>query len=61
MKASKKEILSEVFNIRSIIREADEDAMTCELVAYALQAMKENPELSISDAMIVGYGELYKW
>ena len=37
-----------------VLHEADDYGLTAEVVTAALKAMKENPKMQISDAMILG-------
>lgn len=46
--------------IEALLSEADEYGLTGEVVAFSLKEMKENPSLSVSEAIIIGYNEWIK-
>lgn len=46
--------------VEHILRESDDFGVTPEVVTWALKYMKENPNLDISDAIILGYEEWVK-
>jgi len=51
------EIIEELQTVNNLLLKASEHGMQSEVVTWALQNMKENPTLSIGDAMEIGYSE----
>jgi len=43
-----------------LLEAADEYGLTAEVVVFALKTMKENPALSIEEALLAGYSEWIK-
>ena len=54
------EIIEELQTVKNLLLKASEYGMQPEVVTWALQNMKENPNLSIGDAMEIGYSEWIK-
>lgn len=52
--------LEELKIIGNAIKNASGYGLEAEVVTFALKSMKENPQLSIVEAMIVGYEEWIK-
>ena len=50
-------IIEEIAIVNELLLSASEYGMQSEVVGWALQNMKENPNLSISNAMELGYTE----
>lgn len=48
----------EIRKISNFLNWAKEDGLEVEVITWALLAMKNNPKLSISDAMGIGF---YEW
>lgn len=46
--------------VEHVIQETDDLGITPEAVTWALKYMKENPDLDISDAIVLGYEEWAK-
>lgn len=44
----------------TLLEEAAEAGLIAEVVVWALMAMKEDPAISVDDAIIVGYNEWIK-
>jgi len=43
-----------------LLEAADEYGLTAEVVVFALKTMKENPALSIEEALLAGYSDWIK-
>lgn len=54
------EILKEFRAVEFALKEAINDGLEVEVVVFALKAMKENPSLTIEEAILVGYDEWIK-
>lgn len=54
------DIQYDIMFIESLLDEAVEFDLVPEVVFYALTAMKENPSLSETDAIVIGYNEWIK-
>ena len=54
------EILEEMNIADSILRIANDYGLSTEVFIFAVKAMKENPNLSIIEAMYTGYDEWIK-
>ena len=54
------EILKEFRAVRLTLGEAIEAGLEVEVVVFALKAMKENPSLTIEEAILIGYDEWVK-
>ena len=54
------EILKEFRAVEFALKEAINDGLEVEVVVFALKAMKENPSLSIEEAINIGYEEWIK-
>ena len=54
------EIIEELQTVKNLLLKSSEYGMQSEVVTWALQNMKENPSLSIGDAMEIGYSEWIK-
>ena len=54
------DILDELNYVKSLVATATEWGLEAEVVTFALKYMKENPDLSISDAIESGYIEWIK-
>jgi|APCry1669189241_1035207.scaffolds.fasta_scaffold166620_1 hypothetical protein len=54
------EIIEELQTVKNLLLKSSEYGMQSEVVTWALQNMKENPNLSIGDAMEIGYSEWIK-
>jgi tRNA A-37 threonylcarbamoyl transferase component Bud32 len=50
----------EMAAIGQYLNTAIDEGVDVEVVTWALKAMKDDPELSISDAMAIGYSEWVK-
>lgn len=46
--------------IEDLLSEADEYGLTAEVVAQALQEIRENPDMSVKQAMMSGFVEWIK-
>lgn len=46
--------------VEHVLHEADDYKLTAEVVTWALKYMKENPQLDISDAIVLGLEEWVK-
>jgi hypothetical protein len=46
--------------VEHVLRESDDLGITFKVVTWALKYMKENPDLDISDAIVLGYEEWVK-
>ena len=54
------DILEELNVAESAIRQAFDDGLAAEVLVFAIKAMKENPNLSITEAIYIGYDEWIK-
>jgi hypothetical protein len=54
------DILQELNVADSILKTAAKDGLESEIFVFAVKAMKENPNLSIIEAMYTGYDEWIK-
>jgi hypothetical protein len=54
------DIIEELNVADSVIRQAFSDNLAAEVFVFAMKAMKENPNLSISEAIYMGYDEWIK-
>lgn len=54
------EFIEEMNIVQSILLDATSYGLQTEVVTYALKSMKEDPTLSISMAMSIGYDEWIK-
>jgi hypothetical protein len=54
------DIIDELNNAESVIEEAYENGLAAEVFVFAIKAMKENPKLSINEAIYIGYDEWIK-
>jgi hypothetical protein len=54
------EPLSELNYIANVLEWSQEDNMVPEVIWSALQAMKQDPSISIQEAMLCGYNEWIK-
>lgn len=54
------DIVHDMEVISSYLLEAEEYGLLTEVVFYALKAMKENPQLTESQAIVLGYEEWVK-
>jgi hypothetical protein len=54
------DIIKELNSVCKILRSAEEHHLSGEVVTFALQAMKDNPKLSVTDAICLGFDEWIK-
>lgn len=54
------EILKEFRAVEIALKEAINEGLEVEVVVFALKVMKENPSLSIEEAIFAGYEEWIK-
>jgi len=54
------EILKEFRAVKLTLAEAIDAGLEVEVVVFALKAMKENPSLTIEEAILIGYEEWIK-
>jgi len=54
------EIVQDMEYIQSLLDESAEFGLISEVVFFALQAMKNNPKLTIAQAIQIGYNEWVK-
>ena len=55
------EMLNDMAYIDSLIDESAEHGLITEVVYFSLQAMKNNPQLTIAEAIQIGYDKWVKW
>ena len=53
-------ISDEMVILGTILQTAKEHGLEVEVIAWAMLALKENPKLSISEAILIGFAEWVK-
>lgn len=52
--------VEELNTANNILKDAEQNGMQVEVVYYALKFMKEDPKLTITDALMLGHDEWIK-